>query len=560
MEAAAKIMVVDDEKRICENIEKILTKNNYEVVSAVSADEAIEKMATESFALLISDILMPGKNGLELLKLVKEEWPLTKAVMITAYASTDTAMKAIRMGALDYIPKPFTPDELRSTVEKALSGDIREAPTTEREKEQIDIIDIDMPFDRDEVAKIAGDAYADMLGPSDMPVVEVKAPEPLENFCEVGDMVCDIFKKLGVTCKAGVKTAGCPQKNKKGKKKKAAAGSKAYDARNLIGIDEPFDYQEVISVTGPEYVRNMHNEGVSFLPYEDLKKNVSKWMGKERRMIDVDMPFDPDEVAEVTGEAYTDQLSRSDVPVVEIATLEPLENFCEVGDMVCDIFKKLGATCKAGVKTTACPRKKAKKKRAVSRSAVPDVKSLVGIDLPFDYQEVAAAAGSEYARHLIYEDLVMIPYEELKENIAGMDAQREKRNAKVLAFARKPVDKNILVIDDEVSVNNNIRKILQKNGYQVDQAVTKDEAMAQIIHGNHQVILLDLKIPGVTGLELLDVIRNQRPDARVVMITGYASIETAVEAARMGVVEYLPKPFTPAEIRTATDTAFQMAA
>jgi DNA-binding response OmpR family regulator/flavodoxin len=559
MEAAAKIMVVDDEKRICENIEKILAKNNYEVVSAVSADEALEKMATESFSLLISDIIMPGKNGLELLKLVKEEWPLTKAVMITAYASTDTAMKAIRMGALDYIPKPFTPDELRSTVEKALSGDLQEVRTTKREKEQIDIMDIDLPFDRDEVAKITGDTYADMLGPSDMPVVEVKAPKPLENFCEVGNMVCDIFKKLGVTCKAGVKTAGCPQKNKKRKKKKAAVGRKAYDARNLIGIDEPFDYQEVISVTGPEYVRNMRYEGVAFLPYEELKKNVSKWMGKQRRMIDVDMPFDADEVAKLTGETYTDQLSRSDVPVVEIAASEPLENFCEVGDMVCDIFKKLGATCKAGVKTTACPRKKAKKKRAISR-AVLDVKSLVGIDLPFDYQEVAAAAGPEYARHLIYEDQVMIPYEELKANIARMDAQGEKRNAKVLAFATKSANKNILVIDDEVAVNNNIRKILQKNGYQVDQAVTKDEAMAKISHGDHPVILLDLKIPGVTGLELLAAIRSQRPDARVVMITGYASIETAVEAARMGVVEYLPKPFTPAEIRTATAAAFQMAA
>ena len=101
METAPRIIVVDDEKRICSNVEKILKKNNYEVVHAMSADEALEKMATESFSLLISDIVMPGKNGLELLKLVKQQWPLTKAVMMTAYASTDTAVKAIRMGALD---------------------------------------------------------------------------------------------------------------------------------------------------------------------------------------------------------------------------------------------------------------------------------------------------------------------------------------------------------------------------------------------------------------------------------------------------------------------------
>ena len=93
MEAAQKIIVVDDEKSICSNVEKILTKGNYEVVRAESADEALEKMAVDSFSLLISDIVMPGKNGLELLKMVKEQWPLTKAVMMTAYASTDTAVK-----------------------------------------------------------------------------------------------------------------------------------------------------------------------------------------------------------------------------------------------------------------------------------------------------------------------------------------------------------------------------------------------------------------------------------------------------------------------------------
>ena len=128
MEAPSnKILVVDDEKRISHNVEKILTKNNYEVTHALSAQEAMEKMAKESFALLISDIVMPGQNGLELLKLAKKEWPLTKAIMMTAYASTDTAVKAIRMGALDYIPKPFTPDELRATVENALSGKLVEA-------------------------------------------------------------------------------------------------------------------------------------------------------------------------------------------------------------------------------------------------------------------------------------------------------------------------------------------------------------------------------------------------------------------------------------------------
>ncbi len=556
MEAPAKIIVVDDEKRICHNVAKILSKNNYEVTHALSAQEALEKMAQESFALLISDIVMPGKNGLELLKMVKKEWPLTKAVMMTAYASTDTAIKAVRLGALDYIPKPFTPDELRNKVRQALSGNLVEAPTTRAEKETIEVIDIDMPFETEEVSQYTGDDYAARLGRSDMPVVEVRMPEPLENYCETGRMVCDIFKKLGTTCKAGTKTAECPQKKaKKAKSKK----EKGFDSAKLIGIDQPFSYAEVVSVTGPEYVHNMHQEGVAFLPYEELKKNFAQLQARKKITIDVDMPFDRDEVAAQTGENYARRLTRSDVPVVEVTLPETLENYCEVGSMVCDIFKKLGATCKAGTKTAECPQKKARKGKAQKAGGF-DSKTLISIDQPFNYEEVAAIAGPKYIRNLHHEDTVVTPYEELKAALALKMQQPAVQVPVAPGLMKAPAHKNILVIDDEVAVNNNIRKILAKKGYQVDQAVTKDEALAKIQSKPYSLVLLDLKIPGVKGLELLEAVRDHNPSAKVIIITGYASIETAVESARMGAFDYLPKPFTPDEIRHATDQVFQLAA
>jgi DNA-binding response OmpR family regulator len=410
MATAAKIMVVDDEKQICQNVEKILSKNDYEIIHATSAKEALEKMAKDSFALLISDIVMPGMNGLEFLKLVKKEWPLTKAVMMTAYASTDTAVKAIRLGALDYVSKPFTPDELRSTVELALSGKLIEAPTTTKERE---IIDIDIPFDREDVAKYAGDDFVDKLGPSDMPVVEA-APETLEGYCNLGNMVCDIFKKLGNTCKGGNKTGECPQL--KAKKKKMAK-AKGFDSEKLIGIDYPFNYEEVTSITGPEYVLNLQHEGISYIPYEELKKNVAQMM-----------------------------------------------------------------------------------------------------------------------------------------------AETTEVSADVIEFPQKAVRAEILVIDDEVAVNNNVRKILSKRDFHVDQAVTKAEALEKIEQKAYALVVLDLKIPEVNGLELLKAIRDRRPETMVIIITGYASIETAVEASRMGAVDYLPKPFTPEEIRDAAEKAFRFAA
>ena len=554
MNTIERIMVVDDEKGICQNVEKILSKNNYEVICALSATEALERMKTESFDLMISDIVMPGMNGLELLKQVKTEWPKTRALMMTAYASTDTALKAIRLGALDYVSKPFTPDELRTVVQKAMNGELVQAKTSEKEVEVINVIDIDIPFDGDEVAKYTGEDYVKTLGRSDMPVVEVKIPDNLENFCAVGDMVCDIFKKLGATCKVGNKSHLCPQKTAK-----KSAGSKkmaeAPDRSKWIGIDMPFNYDEVVSVTGPEYVAHLGSEGVSFVSYQELKENVARMMGKASGNIDVDMPFDRSEVAKAVGDDYVNTLGPSDMPIVEVKISEKLEHYCEVGEMVCDIFKKLGATCKAGNKTSLCPQKKSQKKAEAGKQNVPDVSRLIGVDMPFMFDEVVEAVGAEYAMHLEAGERTVYSYEEIKQNVAILVAQQESKTKRSSGARR-----SALVIDDEVAVNNNIRKILEKKGYSVDQAISREEALEKINESSYPVIMLDLKMPGVKGLELLQSIRERRPEAMVVIITGYASIETAVETARMGAVGYLTKPFTPDEIRGAADNAVRLAA
>ncbi len=577
MKSRPNIMVVDDEVGICKNVEKILKKSNYKVTHAVSAKDAIEKMKKASFSLMISDIVMPEMNGLELLKTVKKQWPHTKAVMMTAYASTDTAVKAIRTGALDYIPKPFTPDELRSTVEKALEGKLIEARISETEKEAINIIDVDIPFDVTEVEKVTGKDYADTIGPSDMPVITAKGPQALEGFCETGSMVCDIFKKLSGTCKAGVKTAKCPQLAKK----KKAAKAKGFDSKKLIGIDQPFDYNEVASVTGPEYIQNLHSDGVSAPYYAQLKENAARMIKENAalaettkkvakgvsgpdaalsasRSIDVDIPFDMDEVAKVTGKEYAETIGPSDMPVVESIAPEMLEGFCETGDMVCDIFKKLGATCKAGIKKEVCPQL-AKKKKAAKKK-VMDTAALIAPDMPFDYQEVEAATGKDYIDNLVYDGIAQVPYAQLKRNVEKIQEAEKRLSDDVYRFPKEAVGNNILVIDDEVAVNNNIRKILAKKGFHVDQAVTKAEAVERIDKRAYRLVLLDLKIPGVKGLELLEKIKNRSPETMVIMITGYASIETAVEAARMGAMDYIPKPFTPDELRNATENAFRQAA
>ena len=434
MNTQERIMVVDDEKGICQNVEKILSKNNYEVICALSAAEALERMKTESFDLMISDIVMPGMNGLELLKQVKTEWPKTRALMMTAYASTDTALKAIRLGALDYVSKPFTPKELRTVVRKAMAGDLVEAKTSEKEIEVINVIDIDIPFDGDEVAKYTGEDYVKTIGRSDMPVIEVKIPEKLENFCAVGDMVCDIFKKLGGTCKAGNKSHLCPQKTAK-----KSAGSKKMsevpDRSKWIGIDMPFNYDEVVSVTGPEYVAHLGSDGVSFVSYQELKENVARMMGKASGDIDVDMPFDRSELAKAVGDDYVNTLGPSDMPIVEVKISEKLENYCQVGEMVCDIFKKLGATCKAGNKTSLCPQKKSRKKAEAGKQNIPDISRLIGVDMPFVFDDVAAAVGAEYAMHLEAGERAVYSYEEIRQHAATLMAQQESKTKRAAPWS-----------------------------------------------------------------------------------------------------------------------------
>jgi len=118
----AQLLIVDDEVSMCEFLEIILQKNGYQVSSRQSARAAIKDLETGTFDLVISDINMPEMSGLELLQLIKEKSPSTEVIMITAYASTDTAIQAMKRGAYDYIIKPFNNDEILLTIEKALKN------------------------------------------------------------------------------------------------------------------------------------------------------------------------------------------------------------------------------------------------------------------------------------------------------------------------------------------------------------------------------------------------------------------------------------------------------
>lgn len=114
------ILIVDDNAEFRANLAKILKTAGYEVVTASGCMDAINKCSATRFDVLLIDVVMPEKNGLELLKDLKEIRPSAKAVMITAFATVNDAVQAMKMGACDYISKPFRAEELVAMIRRTL--------------------------------------------------------------------------------------------------------------------------------------------------------------------------------------------------------------------------------------------------------------------------------------------------------------------------------------------------------------------------------------------------------------------------------------------------------
>jgi two-component system response regulator PilR (NtrC family) len=116
----ARILVVDDERSMQEFLEICFRREGYDVATAGDVDSGLALLEADDFDVAISDLQMPGRSGLELLRAVREISPETAVILITAFGTTETAIAAMKEGAYDYVTKPFKVDEIRLVVEKAL--------------------------------------------------------------------------------------------------------------------------------------------------------------------------------------------------------------------------------------------------------------------------------------------------------------------------------------------------------------------------------------------------------------------------------------------------------
>jgi CheY-like chemotaxis protein len=235
--------------------------------------------------------------------------------------------------------------------------------------------------------------------------------------------------------------------------------------------------------------------------------------------IDVDMPFNAREVAQYTSEHYVDSLTHSDIPVSKKAAARA---YCSSGQRECRRLVLEGREC-----VGECPLQTKEKARAKGLTRAKRLADgIIDVDMPFSMAEVERFTGADYMNCLTRSDIPLAA-------LYGRDASAKY---------------SVLVVDDEPIVCHSVRKILAPKSCAVEEVFDVDAAMLKMRLNNYDLVLLDLKMPKRSGMEVLSSIKKQWPDLPVIIITGHGTIETAIEATRLGAYDFVPKPFTPNEL------------
>lgn len=113
-----RILVIDDEKIVCDRLTMELERAGFEVEAYTESEKALERISAQHFHLVITDIKMRGPSGLDVMNFIKQNYPGTRVIVITGFATVETAREVLRGGAVDFIPKPFKMSQLRQLVER----------------------------------------------------------------------------------------------------------------------------------------------------------------------------------------------------------------------------------------------------------------------------------------------------------------------------------------------------------------------------------------------------------------------------------------------------------
>jgi len=119
----------------------------------------------------------------------------------------------------------------------------------------------------------------------------------------------------------------------------------------------------------------------------------------------------------------------------------------------------------------------------------------------------------------------------------------------------KPGKHRILVVDDEITVCKSIRQVLVREDCEVDMAQSGEEALRKEAEKPYDVMIVDLMMPGLSGMDLLKMLKARNPQARIIMVTGYPTMRNTLQAMQLGAMDFLPKPFLPTTLRNLVAAA-----
>ncbi len=119
-----RILVMDDEVNVAKGLQLILGEAGYEVDWVETGGQALEKCRQKTYDLMLADLLLPDLDGLEVIKTVKQLWPQTGIIVITGYATVASAVEAMKLGAWDYLEKPFTDEEIMAAINAVWSTNL----------------------------------------------------------------------------------------------------------------------------------------------------------------------------------------------------------------------------------------------------------------------------------------------------------------------------------------------------------------------------------------------------------------------------------------------------
>ena len=133
MTKSPAILIVDDERNIRLTLSMALEAIKIPVDTAASGEEALQKLSEKSFSLMLLDLKLPGLDGMEVLRRVVDKYPEMKVIIITAYGSVEVAVEAMKLGAVDFLQKPFNPAEVRDMVSRVLQEPLEGRPAKKYE-------------------------------------------------------------------------------------------------------------------------------------------------------------------------------------------------------------------------------------------------------------------------------------------------------------------------------------------------------------------------------------------------------------------------------------------